>query len=76
VRVLDASGRVLATRLVAAGGGYNTQSAAPVHFGLAAASAVTVEVTFMSKNGRRKQTVRSVLLADYRGKSLVIREPL
>jgi hypothetical protein len=35
---------------------------------------VTVEVTFMSRAGRRKQTVRNILPAKYHGKSLVIRE--
>jgi FG-GAP-like repeat len=74
VRLFDAAGRILATRLVPAGGGYDTQSAAPVHFGLASPSAVTVEVTFMTRNGRRSQTVRNVSPAEYRGKSLVIRQ--
>ena len=74
VRLFNGAGQVLATRLVPAGGGYNTQSAAPVHFGLASTSPVTVEVTFMSRNGRQKQTVRNISPADYRGKSLVIRQ--
>lgn len=74
VRLRDASGKVLATRLVPAGGGYNAQSAGPVHFGLAATGPVTVEVTFMSKTGRKVQTVRNVSPAAYRGKSLVVRE--
>ena len=33
VRLFDASGRILATRQVVTGGGYNSQRAAPVHFG-------------------------------------------
>lgn len=74
VRLRAASGKVLATRLVPAGGGYNAQSAGPVHFGLAATGPVTVEVTFMSKTGRKVQTVRNVSPAAYRGKSLVVRE--
>ena len=35
VRLFDQSGRILATRQVLTGGGYNSQRAAPVHFGLA-----------------------------------------
>jgi hypothetical protein len=74
VRLYDQSGRLLSTRLVPAGGGYNAQSAAPVHFGLRTPGAVRVEVTFMSKGGRKIQTIDSVNPADLRGKSLVIRE--
>lgn len=72
VRLFDAAGRILATRLVAAGGGYNAQSAGPVHFGLAALAPVRVEVTFMTKAGRRTQAVAGVRPADYRGRSLVV----
>ena len=74
VRVLDAAGKVLATRQVPTGGGYNSQSATPVHFGLAKLEPVTVEVTFMSKNGRIKQTVKNVNPAEYYGKSLVVKQ--
>lgn len=74
VRLLDASGKVIATRQVMTGGGYNAQRAAPVHFGLAKVEPVSVEVTFMSKDGRKKQTVNKVNPADYYGKSLVIRQ--
>ena len=74
VRLDDASGKILATRQVSTGGGYNSQSAMPVHFGLAKLQPVTVEVTFMSKQGRKKQTMKNVNPADYYGKSLIIRE--
>jgi len=74
VRLFDAAGRVLASRQVPTGGGYGAQGAAPVHFGLASMAPVTVEVTFMTKNGRRTQTVQKVDPAAYRGKSLIIRE--
>jgi hypothetical protein len=74
VRLFDSSGRVMATRQVVTGGGYNTQRAAPVTFGLAKVEPVRVEVTFMSKNGRRRQIVNHVKPADYYGKSLVIRQ--
>jgi len=74
VRVFDQSGRILATRQVLTGGGYNSQRAAPVHFGLAKLETVRVDVTFMSKGGRMTQTLPKVNPADYRGKSLVIRQ--
>ncbi len=75
VRLFDASGKVLGTRQVVTGGGYNSQRAAPVHFGLATLAPVRVEVTFMSKTGRKTQSINGVNPADYRGKSLVIRQP-
>ena len=45
-----------------------------VHFGLAKLEPVRVDVTFMSKNGRKTQTMNDVKPADYYGKSLVIRQ--
>ncbi|MCC7035433.1 MAG: CRTAC1 family protein [Acidobacteria bacterium] len=74
VRLFDGNGRVLASRLVAAGGGYNTQRAAPVHFGLASMAPVTVEVTFMTTSGRKTQAVHRVAPGDYRGRFLVVRK--
>ncbi|MEO8677627.1 MAG: CRTAC1 family protein [Vicinamibacterales bacterium] len=74
VRLFDQSGKIVAAREVQTGGGYNTQSAAPVHFGLARLEPVTVEVTFMGKGGQKKQTLKNVKPADYYGKSLVILE--
>jgi hypothetical protein len=72
VRLFDGAGKILGSRLVVTGGGYNTQRAAPVHFGLATLERVTVEVTFMSMNGRTTQTVTAVSPADYHGRNLVI----
>jgi len=74
VRLRDSSGRVLATRLVPAGGGYNAQGAGPVHFGLTSMNAVTVDATFMTTSGRHTQTVRNVSPAAYYGKSLIVRQ--
>jgi FG-GAP-like repeat/ASPIC and UnbV len=74
VRLFDRSGKILASRQVETGGGYNSQSATPVHFGLATTEPLTVEVTFMTRQGRNKQTVRNVRPGDHYGKSLVIRE--
>jgi hypothetical protein len=74
VRLRDAGGRVLATRLVPAGGGYNSQRTGPVHFGVASLAPVTVEVTFMTRAGRRVQSVRNVAPAGYKHASLIVRE--
>ena len=74
VRIFDQGGRILATRQVVTGGGYNSQRAAPVHFGLAKLEPVRVDVTFMSKSGRKTQSLPKVNPADFRGKSLVIRQ--
>jgi hypothetical protein len=75
VRVFDRSGRVIASRQVVTGGGYNTQRAAPVHFGLTSLEPVRVEVTFMTKAGPKTQSLTDVRPADYYGKSLVVRQP-
>ncbi|MGD8320209.1 MAG: CRTAC1 family protein [Gemmatimonadota bacterium] len=74
IRLYDSSGRILATRPVVAWGGYNSQMAAPVHFGLKAMAPVRVEVTFLSPDGRKTQTVDGVDPADYHGTALMIRE--
>jgi len=74
VRLYDASGKLLATRPVQTGEGYGSQSAGPVHFGLITLAPVSVEVTFMTKAGRRIQTVRNVDPKLYAGKSLVVRQ--
>ncbi len=74
VRIFDRSGRILGTRQVMTGGGYNAQSAGPVHFGLARLEPVTVEVTFMSKTGRMVQRINRIDPAAYAGRSLVVRQ--
>ncbi|MGE0361751.1 MAG: CRTAC1 family protein [Vicinamibacterales bacterium] len=74
VRLFDRAGKLLATRQVVTGGGYNSQRAAPVHFGLARLEPVQVEVTFKTTAGRKPQRLESVNPADYYGKSLVVRQ--
>ena len=73
VRLYGVAGKMLGTRQVSTGGGYNSQSAIPLHFGLETLEPVTVEVTFMSKEGRKKQTIKNVNPAGFYGKTLVIR---
>lgn len=73
VRVFGPGGRLLGTGQVSTGGGYGAQGATPVHFGLPGASKVTVEVTFMGKDGRKTQRIAGVDLKAYAGKVLVVR---
>ncbi|MHB1096260.1 MAG: CRTAC1 family protein [Gemmatimonadaceae bacterium] len=75
VRLYDRSGTLLASRPVVTGGGYNTQRAAPVHFGLAKPQRVDVRVTFMGTDGPRVVTVIGVNPSQFVGRSLVIRQP-
>jgi FG-GAP-like repeat/ASPIC and UnbV len=74
VRIFDKAGKVLAARQVVTGGGYNSQRAGPVHFGLATLQPVRVDVTFMTKAGRKTQNAGTINPADYAGKSLVVRQ--
>lgn len=52
--------QVLGTRIVDTGGGYCSQNVAPVHFGLAAEGPVDVEITSMTKAGRKITRVSNV----------------
>jgi hypothetical protein len=65
--------RVLATRLVDTGSGYDAQSELPVHVGLAAAGRVDVEATFPRAGRRVTARVRGVDPARWRGRALVVR---
>ncbi len=67
------SRRLLGTRLVDAGSGYDSQSVLPVHFGLPAAGRVDVEVAFSTRTGRRTAKVAAVDPAAHSGKALVLR---
>ena len=74
VRLYDAGGKILATRQVSTGEGYNSQGTQPLHFGLASMAPVTVEVTFMGKAGRKTQRIERINPARYAGKELVVRQ--
>ena len=61
VRVLAPGKRtVLGSRLVDTGGGYCSQSVMPVHLGLPVDGKVDVEVTAMTKTGRKVTRVANV----------------
>jgi hypothetical protein len=59
--------KLLGTRLVDAGSGYNAQSVLPVHFGLAAPVKVDVEVTVSGSGRRRITRVGNVDVLSQRG---------
>ncbi|WCT74411.1 CRTAC1 family protein [Sphingomonas naphthae] len=74
VRLFDTAGKIVATRQVSTGGGYNSQSTGPLVFGLTSMAPVKVEVTFMSAKGRKVQTIAKVDPKAYRGKVLTVKE--
>lgn len=75
VHLYDRSGRILAARQVSTGGGYNSQSALPVHFGLGSFEPSIVEVAFMGQAGRPHRVSKRVRLKRYTGSVVTIREP-
>jgi len=72
VRLYAADGSLLGSRPVPTGDGYGAQSAVPVHFGLAEAKPVTVEVTFLAHDGRRRKRLEAVDPREFAGKVLVV----
>jgi hypothetical protein len=66
--------QVLASRLVDAGSGYNAQSDAPVHFGLAQVQAVDIEVTY-PRGGTRVKSRVTVEPKEWQGNVLYVRVP-
>ncbi|MGL3822183.1 FG-GAP repeat domain-containing protein [Sphingopyxis sp. R3-92] len=74
VRLYDAAGKILATRQVSTGEGYNSQGTQPVHFGLVSTAPVTAEVTFMSKSGRKTQRLNGIHPTRHAGSELIVRE--
>jgi hypothetical protein len=74
VRIYNRQGELLGLRLVNTGDGYNSHSNKPVHFGLPGYDAVTVEVTFLTSDGRQTQRYENIRLAEYRGSLLRVRQ--
>ncbi len=74
VRVYAAgSQRLLGTRIVDTGSGYDAQSDLPVHFGLPGAHPVDVEVTIFEGSRRVRATLPGVDPRDHRGAILTLR---
>lgn len=74
VRLFNRQGRLLGSRIVGIGDGYDAQSVLPLHFGLARLERVNVEVTFFTPGGRVTQTMQGVDPRRYRGRVLEIRQ--
>jgi hypothetical protein len=74
VRAYFAGGALVGSRLVNTGGGYNSQSAAPVHFGLPSPGPITVEVTFLAGSQRIVETFGEVYPERLNGKPLTVRQ--
>jgi hypothetical protein len=68
-----ADGKLLGTRIVSTGDGYGSQSLVPVHFGLAKAEALTVEVTFLTREGRKRKRLEGVDPRTWVGKALIVK---
>jgi imidazolonepropionase-like amidohydrolase len=65
--------RLLGTRLVDTGSGYNAQNDAPVHFGLPSTGPVDIEVVWPSRGERKSTWQRNVRPAG--GRPVIIRVP-
>tara|TARA_R110001606_G_scaffold398744_2_gene578593 strand:+ start:994 stop:2493 length:1500 start_codon:yes stop_codon:yes gene_type:complete len=72
VKFLDADGKILGSRIVSTGGGYNAQSARPVYFTLQSLQPITVEVNFM---GSEKLSVEVKDITTLANKPLMVHRP-
>ncbi|MCH8127600.1 M20/M25/M40 family metallo-hydrolase [candidate division KSB1 bacterium] len=74
VRLYDAnSGVLLGTNILDTGSGYNSQNAMPVHFGLAKQGLVDVEITTLTKQGRKTARLSDIDPKSYIGRWLVVK---
>ncbi len=55
------------------GSGYNSQNAMPVHFGLRGVESVDVEVTVLTKKGRKVVRLENVDPKSYVGRYLIVK---
>jgi len=76
VRVFVAgSDKLLGSRLVDTGSGYNSQNSKPVHVATPGIQTVDVEVTTMSANGRRQTYFRGIDIRSLSNKPFLARIP-
>lgn len=74
VRLYTSAGhKLLGTRLVDTGGGYCSQNAMPVHFGLPVEGKVDIEVTSLTSNGRKITRVAQVDPRSLKGKPITVK---
>ena len=67
------SDRLLGTRLVDTGSGYDAQSDLPVHFGVPGGQPVDVEVTILVRGRRPTVRLEGIDPRDYQGVALEVR---
>ncbi len=53
------------------GSGYNSQNAMPVHFGLRGIKSVDVEITVLTKSGRKNVRFANIDPQTYKGRYLI-----
>ncbi len=73
VRLYAKDGKLLGTRLVPTGDGYGSQGDTPVHFGLGATDTVTVEVTFLGRDGRTRKRIEGVSADAWAGRVMTVK---
>jgi hypothetical protein len=64
---------LLGTGIMDTGSGYNAQNAMPVHFGMAGRKSVDVEITSMTRGGRKASRLTNVSPGDLPKNCLVVR---
>ncbi len=73
VRLYNAETKnLLGTQILDSGSGYNSQNSMPVHFGLAGVKSVDVEVTIMTKSGRKNVRLENIDPSEYSGSYLTV----
>jgi len=74
VRIFEAgTDRLLGTRIVDTGSGYDAQSDLPVHFGIPGGQPVDVKITVFTRGQRRTIELDDIDPRDYRGHFLAVR---
>jgi hypothetical protein len=64
---------LLGTRIIETGSGYNAQSVRPAHFGIPGQGTVDVELTLMTKGGRRIVLIEAVDPSEHVGGYLSVK---
>jgi hypothetical protein len=70
---LAGSNSLLGTGIMDTGSGYNSQNVLPVHFGLASAPLVDIEITSLTADGRVSTRLPGVDPADYVGQTIRVK---
>jgi len=74
IRVYDTENNILGSRQVSSGGGYNTQSALPVYFGIFGHTSVSIEIKFMGLSGGHIQRLENIELINSYNQIIVVED--